>query len=139
MATPNWIVDADYDTSDEVTGSNGSSYVANAPSHGIDPVTDDGSHWSLVTDAGPTGQRGLTGATGARGATGDAGARGAAGPTGPVPWAPVVAWTDALLGVVGPPATLCTYLGHTYVCTADVVDATVDPVSDAGAHWTQLV
>jgi hypothetical protein len=38
---------------------NGSSYIAVATSTGVDPATDDGTHWQLVAEKGDTGAAGL--------------------------------------------------------------------------------
>ncbi len=73
---------------------------------------------TLVADAVDVrGATGTTGATGATGATGPTGATGATGATGPAAWSAVAAWAGSTAYVVGPPSSVVTYLGETYVCT----------------------
>jgi hypothetical protein len=72
------------------------------------------------------------------GSAGPAGPTGAGGATGPVPWTAPAAWTNLTVGVVGPPATVVTRSGHTYACVAAAA-AGVDPATDAGAHWLEIV
>ena len=62
--------------------------------------------------------------------------QGPTGPTGPVPWGEPVEWEPGLTAVVGPPATLVTNGGQTYVCnTPHTTGATF--AGDA-AKWTLL-
>lgn len=44
-----------------IVSANGSSYIAVAPSTGIDPTTDDGTHWMLLAAKGATGAQGPPG------------------------------------------------------------------------------
>lgn len=54
---------------------------------------------------------------GSPGATGSTGPTGPLGATGPAAWSAVAAWAASTAYVVGPPASVVTYLGETYVCT----------------------
>lgn len=47
---------------------------------------------------------------------------GAPGPAGPVSWATPVPWTSSVVAVTGPPATVVTYLGSSYVAIANSVN-----------------
>jgi hypothetical protein len=101
-----------------------------------------GAHYSAITaavaDLSQTPSTFPSTLTGAAGTAGAGGATGPAGPAGPPAWTAAAAWTALTVGVVGPPATLVTRSGHTYVCVAPAL-AGVDPATDAGAHWAQLV
>lgn len=59
------------------------------------------------------GDKGDTGATGATGSTGSTGSTGA---TGPAAWSAPAAWLTATAYVAGPPASVVTQGGETYVC-----------------------
>lgn len=69
-------------------------------------------YWTLLVTL-PTGP---TGATGATGPTGPTGSTGATGSTGPAAWSAPAAWLTATAYTVGPPASVVTQGGETYVC-----------------------
>lgn len=107
--------------------------------------------------AGPTGPTGATGTTGATGATGPqgvkgdtgdpgpTGATGATGPAGadgtgttpgPVPWTPPSVWDNVTAYVVGPPASLVTYSGESYVA---ILDGTNNQPDISPTYWRKIV
>jgi hypothetical protein len=81
---------------------------------------------------GGTGAVGPAGLTGATGATGSQGAQGSQGVAGLVAWAPVTAWSSTTSYSAGPPASIVTDQGGTYVAIAD--NSNADPVSTP-ADW----
>ena len=86
-----WTTTTNYDLNDIVT-KDGSSFIANTKSTGVDPVADiaaSGGKWSYLA------QRGATGSIGPIGPVGPVGPRGEAGPMGP-------AGTMGPLGPMGP-------------------------------------
>jgi len=63
------------------------------------------------------GSGGAVGPTGPQGPIGLPGTTGAQGPVGPTAWTAVAAWAATIAYVVGPPASVVSYNGGTYVCT----------------------
>jgi hypothetical protein len=51
-------------------------------------------------------------------------------------WSQPAAWNSGTSYVVGPPASVVTRGGGTYVCV--VANTNVDPLTDGGAHWVQV-
>jgi hypothetical protein len=51
-------------------------------------------------------------------------------------WSQPAPWSSSTSYVVGPPASVVTRGGGTYVCI--VANTNVDPLTDAGAHWVQV-
>jgi len=76
-----WDASAAYNADDSVS-SNGVSYIAMAPSIGIDPGTD-ATKWAVLAAKGDKGEKGEAGAQGVHGAEGVQGAAGPTGATGP--------------------------------------------------------
>jgi Protein of unknown function (DUF2793)/Collagen triple helix repeat (20 copies) len=77
--------------------------------------------------AGPQGPAGATGPQGSTGPQGTTGTTGSAGASGPTAWTAVTAWAAATAYAVGPPASVVTSGGETYVCsTAHTSAATFD-------------
>lgn len=72
-------------------------------------------------------------AGGSPGATGPAGSAGASGAAGAVPWTPAAVWSSATAYTAGPPASLVTYQGQTYVAAG--ASTNVVPGTD-GTKWT---
>lgn len=78
---------------------------------------------------GEKGDPGVAGAPGAKGDKGDPGAQGVQGiqgvkgDTGDTPWATVGEWSAAVTYTAGPPASLVTYQGSTYVAARSSVAA----------------
>lgn len=88
---------------------------------------------------GPTGQTGPTGPAGPAGAQGPAGPQGPVGATGtagPAAWKATSPWSNAPAYTIGPPASVVTRAGGTYVAVAPSTG--VDPVSDNGTYWMQV-
>ncbi|MFS0886123.1 tail fiber protein [Aeromicrobium sp. 179-A 4D2 NHS] len=86
-------------------------------------------------DAGATGAKGDQGEkgdTGATGATGAKGEKGEQGDDGLVPWSAVSAWSASVTYSAGPPASVVTRGGSTYVAARSSVAA--DPVASP-ADW----
>lgn len=72
--------------------------------------------WVLVAARGNVGPQGLRGEPGLQGPQGIQGPQGNTGATGPAAWSSVSAWTTGTSYVVGPPASVVTEGGSTYVC-----------------------
>lgn len=98
-------------------------------------VSADGTTWkeSIRVDRSsgivsfPSGANGLQGPAGPQGPAGAPGPQGPAGTAGPVAWTLVAAWAAGTAYVVGPPASVVTNGGETYVCTtAHTSGATFD-------------
>jgi hypothetical protein len=83
----------------DVATLNGSSYVCILANTNQTPPN--ATYWTVLAAKGDTG------------ATGTAGTNGA---TGPAAWKPPVAWATGVAMVSGPPATVVTQAGETYVC-----------------------
>jgi hypothetical protein len=66
----------------DIVNYNGSSYIAVAASTGVEPDTDNGSHWVLIAAKGAQGIQGLPGTNGAKGDKGDQGNQGNPGNDG---------------------------------------------------------
>lgn len=101
-----WSASVPYAPND-VVSKEGSSYVAIAPSTGVEPVSDvstNGGKWELIAQkgaAGPVGATGAQGPTGPAGPQGISGPQGLTGPQGPSgPQGP--AGPQGLLGPQGP-------------------------------------
>ena len=75
-----------------------------------------------------------SGVAGRDGIDGNDGRDGTDGATGPAAWSAVAAWAASTAYVVGPPASVVTYSGETFVCTTA---HTSTGVFD-GTKWTKL-
>lgn len=101
------------------------------------------SNYDLWLQAGNTGSLAtyLASLVGPQGGPGPAstvpGPPGGAGATGPSAWAPVVPWSQGLVCVTAAPATVVTYGGETYVCTA-AHNAYVFATDLAFGRWTKI-
>lgn len=82
--------------------------------------------------AGAPGAKGDAGSPGAQGAKGDAGAQGPKGDTGAVAWSAVSTWTATTAYSAGPPSSVVTYAGSTYLAARSSVGA--DPATSS-ADW----
>ena len=99
-----WDSGTTYAINDVVTR-NGATWIAVATSTGVDPATDNGSHWKELAakgDLGTTGPTGVTGATGPSGPAGVTGVTGATGPSGPAGVTGATGLTGADSTVPGP-------------------------------------
>jgi len=94
-----WAAGTAYAVNDAVTY-NGSSYRRKVAGTTATAPNADATNWELLASKGDTG---------ATGATGSAGAAGVAA------WNPPVAWSPASTYTAGPPASVITYNGETYV------------------------
>lgn len=87
--------------------------------------------------AGDDGVDGADGAAGAAGATGSTGSAGATGATGPAAWTAVTAWLTATAYVAGPPASVVTQGGETYVCLTSHTSGTF-ATDLAAVKWVKV-
>jgi hypothetical protein len=87
----------------------------------------------------PAGYRAIAwneaGPRGTQGKTGNRGPRGEAGTDALAPWGAVSAWTSSATYTAGPPASVVTYQGSTYVAAA--ASTSVTPPSST-ADWTEV-
>ena len=91
---------------------------------------------ALVWDqVGPTGVAGPQGVQGPAGPVGPAGGTGATGATGPTSWSTVVPWNDTAFYRSGPPASVVTYAGSSYVALHD--NRSDRPDSGSG-NWSRI-
>ena len=95
----------------------------------------------MALPAGPAGLTGPQGATGTastvpgpQGPAGATGTTGATGSNGPAAWAGVTTWAASTAYSVGPPASVVTYAGGTYVCTT----AHTSGASFDASKWMQV-
>lgn len=96
--------------------------------------------------AGPAGPTGVTGATGAVGATGPAGPAGATGatgvagpagatgPAGTAAWETVSPWSETATYTAGPPSSIVTFNGGTYLA----VESNVAQQPGTSTAWAQI-
>lgn len=101
-----WDNGTSYVVNDLVSYNQGT-YISVAPSVNITPGTN-GAKWQLVAGQGGSG---------------------------PAAWSPVAAWSSSTAYVSGPPASVVTYGGETYVAVA--ASSNVTPGTD-GAKWAKL-
>ncbi|MHB1834885.1 MAG: hypothetical protein ACYCXW_07955 [Solirubrobacteraceae bacterium] len=90
--------------------------------------------------AGATGSTGAQGPVGPQGLAGDTGATGPAGPqgdTGPAAWTTVTAYSGTATYTSGPPASVVTENGSTYVCVSTAPCSGHDPGATTG-YWTEV-
>lgn len=124
------------------TGSDGvdGDFYINTTTHWIYGPKTNGvwsSSTSLIGPQGPMGATGATGAQGPIGAQGPTGATGATGPAGPGAWTAVAAWTAFTQYTAGPPASVVTYNGETYVAKASS-GTWVSPSTFDGTKWVKI-
>jgi hypothetical protein len=88
---------------------------------------------------GAAGPAGPTGPTGATGATGPAGTTGPAGPTGiagPAAWSPISAYNSGTQYSAGPPASVVSFNGETYVYIGSSPSTGTNPTNTS--DWQQI-
>ena len=91
---------------------------------------------ALVWDqVGPTGAAGPQGVQGPAGPTGPAGGTGATGATGPTSWTTVSPWNDTASYRSGPPASVVTHAGSSYVA---LHDNRADRPDSGSGNWARV-
>lgn len=83
---------------------------------------------------GATGPAGPTGATGATGVAGPTGATGATGPAGTAAWESVSPWSATATYTAGPPSSIVTFNGGTYLA----VESNVAQQPGTSTAWAQI-
>ncbi len=104
----------------------GSSYVCILANTNQTPPN--ATYWNVLAEKGDAGAAGTNGTNGATGATGD---------TGPAAWAVPAAWVTGHAYVAGPPASVVTQGGETYVCLVSHTAGTF-ATDLAAAKWIKV-